>query len=201
MFTRLLALFGILLAASVAAHTPPETPAGQATEQPAGIESLARGTTFTSRQEQYQLLPEVRAARRRPGEHTAQQALRRLGTRDGDYLGTKGRYVLVRTSPQTVARLEKTPQAELYPTALNARTGGIGILPGTLIVQPRDMTKAAAIAADHGLEPVRTFAHLNATFYRVPPGKDLLAAAAALAVDVRVVSAEIEVLEHLRVPK
>lgn len=64
----------------------------------------------------------------------------------------------------------------------------------------KNMANAAAVASDHGLELVREFAHLQAVFYRVKPGQDVVAAAASLAADARVSSAEVEVIENMDVP-
>ncbi len=108
---------------------------------------------------------------------------------------------MFRAAGRADARLEASHGTTLYPTALNPRTGGIGILPGTLIVQPKDMNTVQAIASDHGLELVRAYAHLQTAFYQVKPGADLLAAAAALAGDARVKLAEPEVVEFVRVPR
>ena len=73
-------------------------------------------------------------------------------------------------------------------------------MPGTLKVSLKDMANAAAVAADHGLEVVHVFAHLQIAFYRVKPDQDVVAAAAELSADARVASAEVEVVEHLNVP-
>ena len=83
---------------------------------------------------------------------------------------------------------------------MNPRTGGIGIVPGTLNVKLKNNANAAALAADYGLEVVREFAHLKTVFYRVKTGQDVLTAAASLSADARVEQAEVEVIEHLNVP-
>ena len=73
-------------------------------------------------------------------------------------------------------------------------------MPGTLNVKLKNMGQAAAIAADHGLEVVRVFAHLKTAFFRVKTGRDVVAATATLTTDARVVSAEAEVIEHRYIP-
>ena len=88
-----------------------------------------------------------------------------------------------------------------YPTAYNSRTGGIGIVPGTLNVRLKNMRNATAVAKDHGLDVVRVFAHLQVAFYRVKPDQDVVAAAASLTADPRVESAEVEVIEHMAVAR
>ena len=62
------------------------------------------------------------------------------------------------------------------------------------------MADATAIASAFGLSVVREFAHLKVVYYQVKPGQDILAVAAALAADSRVLSAELEVVEHLAEP-
>jgi hypothetical protein len=173
----------------------------QAPNRSALLQTLSRGAEFTSQNERYQLLPEVQAVQRVARDASPQQAVVRAGATAGDLIETKAHFVIFRTTAQSTTHIQQSPDATLYPAAFNPRTGGIGILPGTVIVKPKDMGSAAAIANDHGLELVRAFAHLHIAFYRVKPGQDILAAVATLRTDARVQSAEIEVLEHLRVPR
>lgn len=201
MKTRLLALALAFLTLPVLAQTPRAAAPAQAANRAAIVQTLSHGAEFTSQNERYQLLPAARAAQRQPGEASAQQTVARHGASAGDFIETKGQFVVFRAAAQAGARLEASQGTTLYPTALNPRTGGIGILPGTLIVQPKNMNTAQAIANDHGLELVRAYAHLKTAFYRVKPGQDLLVAAAALAGDARVKLAEPEVIEFVRVPR
>ena len=83
---------------------------------------------------------------------------------------------------------------------MNENTKVIGILPGTIEVKPRNMAEVAAIAATFGLSVVRAFPHLNVVYYQAKPGQDILAIAASLAADSRVLRAELEVIEHLAEP-
>jgi len=161
------------------------------------LKTLNRGSSITSNNQQYQILPGVRAAESLAREQP-QQTLTRVG--GGKLIETKGSFVVFTAAQQSVASVTSINGATSYPTVLNTRTNGIGILPGTLSVKLKNMTSAAAVATDHGLEVVRIFAHLQTAFYRVKSGQDVVAAAAALTADPRVASAEVEVIEHIAVP-
>jgi len=156
------------------------------------------GQTITSNNQQYQLLPGVRATQSHANEQP-QQTLTRMG--GNNLVETKGAFVVFTASKPGAASLATVNGATTYPAALNPRTGGIGIVPGTLKVSLKDMASASAVAADFGLEVVYVFAHLQTAFYRVKPGQDVVAAVASLASDARVASAEVEVLEHMNVPQ
>ena len=155
------------------------------------------GATITSNNQQYQILPGVRATLSLQNEQP-EQALTRMG--GSKLIETKGAFVVFSAAQQSVPSLTSVNGETSYPAALNPRTGEIGILPGTLKVSLKDMANAAAVAADHGLEVVHVFAHLQIAFYRVKPGQDVVTAAAELSADARVASAEVEVVEHLNVP-
>lgn len=161
------------------------------------LSSQARGAVLNSNNEQYRLLPGVRASQGKSKEKP-QQTLSRVG--GGSVIETKGDYVVFTAAPQGAASVMNVNGANTYPTVLNARTGGVGILPGTLTVKLKNMATAAAVAADHGLELLRAIDHLQTAFYRVKAGQDVVAAAAALSADARVASAEAEVIEHVKVP-
>lgn len=160
------------------------------------MQTLSRGSTVTSNNQEYQILPGVRAVESRSNEQP-QQTLTRMG--GGKLIETKGPFVVFSAPDQSQASVTSV-NGTSYPTAFNPRTGGIGIVPGTLNVKLKNSANAAAIAADHGLEVVRVFAHLQTAFYRVKSGQDVVAVAAALAADARVESAEVEVIEHMNVP-
>lgn len=169
-----------------------------AADRTAALQTLKRGATVTvtSNSQQYQILPGVRAAESLAQEQP-QQTLTRMG--GGRMIETKGSFVVFTAAPQSPTSVT-TVNGTSYPTAFNPRTGGIGILPGTLTVKLKNMDNAAAVATDHGLEVVRVFAHLQTAFYRVKSGQDVVAAAALLTADPRVASAEVEVIEHIKTP-
>lgn len=168
-----------------------------ANQRAATLQALGRGATLSSNNEQYQVLSGARAVQSQP-QDTQQQAVARAG--GNQMIESKGSFVVYTAAPQGVASVAQVNGVTTYPTVLNARTGGIGILPGTINVKLKDMASAAAVGSDHGLELVRQFAHLQTAFYRVKPGQDVVAAGTALAADARVLSAEVEVLEHMNVP-
>lgn len=155
-----------------------------------------RGASLTSNGEQYQLLPGVRATTSLAAERP-QQTLARVG--GTAVVETKGNFVIYSASAQG-ASIAQAGIAITYPAVLNSRTGGVGILSGAVNVKLKNMGNAASVAADHGLELIHAFSHLQLASYRVKAGQDVVAAAAALAADARVASAEIEVLEHMNVP-
>ena len=155
------------------------------------------GSTITSNNQQYQVLPGVRATISLPNEQP-EQALTRMG--GNKLIETKGSLVVFSTAQQSVPSLTSVNGETSYPTALNPRTGEIGFMPGTLKVRLKDMANAAAVAADHQLDVVYVFAHLQVAFFRVRPGQDVVTAATDLSADPRVASAEVEVVEHLNVP-
>ena len=168
-----------------------------ATERATLLQTAVRGSNITSNSQEYQILHGVRAAERRSKEQP-QQTITRMG--GGKLVETKGSFVVFSAPEQSQASVTSV-NGTSYPTAVNASTGGIGIVPGTLNVRLKNMGNAAAVATEHGLEVVRIFAHLQTAFYRVKPGQDVVAAAAALAADARVESAEVEVIEHMSVPQ
>jgi hypothetical protein len=150
----------------------------------------------TSNNQEYQILPGVRAVERLDHEQP-QQALARMG--GGKLLETKGSFVVFSAVEQSQASVTSV-NGTSYPTAYNLRTGGIGIVPGTVRVMFKKHVNAAALAAEYGLDMVHIFAHLQTAFYRAKAGQDVVAAAAALSADARVESAEVEVIEHMNVP-
>lgn len=167
------------------------------TERAIILQTAGRGQALTSNNQQYQVLPGARAVKSLAQE-APQQTLARAG--GGKLIETKGSFVVFTAASQGAASVTSTNGATSYPTVLNTRTNGIGILPGTLSVKLKNVDSAAAVAADHGLDVVRVFSHLQTAFYRVKPGQDVVAAAASLSTDTRVTSAEVEVIEHVAVP-
>ncbi len=192
---RLIAL--LILFIALQAQAADRAATTSTTQRATILNAQSRGATVTSNRQQYQVLPGVRAAQSRKQEKP-QQTLARLG--GIKLIEAKGAFVVFTTAQQGTVSLMQVNGATSFPTVLNARTGGIGILPGTVSVKLKSMGSAAAIAADHGLVLVREFAHLQAAFYRVKPGQDVVAAVAALVADARVASAEVGGLEHMTYP-
>lgn len=165
-------------------------------ERAALLQAAGRGATISSNNQQYQILSGVRASESKAKEQP-QQTLSRMG--GGKLVETKGGFVVFTELPQSAASVMSV-NGTSYPTVINPRTGGIGIVPGTLSVKLKKNETANAVATDHGLDVVRVFAHLQTVFYRVKPGQDVVVAVAALSADARVESAEVEVIEHVNMP-
>jgi hypothetical protein len=194
---RLIAVLIAFLALPMLAQAADKAANAAATQRATVLKSQNRGATVTSNKQRYQILPGVRAAKIQPQERP-QQTLTRAG--GGQMIETKGPYVVFTAAQQGAVSVMQVNGAMSYPTVINSRTGGIGILPGTVRAQLKNVGSAAAIASYHGLELVREFAHLRTAFFRARPGQDVVAASASLAADSRVVSAEVDVLEHVNVP-
>ena len=150
---------------------------------------------------QYRLLPEVHAVEHGASAETPQEALSRIGESGAQVLETKGRLVLFRSAQQKPAFVERFAGAAVFPTVVNTRTGTLGVLTGTLVVKPKKLADAAAIATSHGLENGKEYPHLRTVFYRAKAGTDIADAAAALQADARIESAYPEIIEYVRVPK
>ncbi len=193
------------------------------------LSALASGPSFVSRGETFTVMPGVWAlpgaapARRAVGPEAA-QALTQRGVAFSRVLGSKGRFVLF-TEQQGAAAAqpqaaEAQPQAaeaqqhrvalrtlapssseRLHPVVWNARTRGMGIVLGNLLVTLRSMDQAEPIAAATGLHLAAHLDRLNLAIYRVEPGQDVMAAQQALAAQPAVAKVEIEILERVRVPK
>lgn len=172
-----------------------------AAEHAAMLETLQRGKQITIRNEQYQQLPEVVAVERKTDKETPQQAMAPLGASAGQIVETKGKLVLFRSPQKKAAFVEQMGGTTVYPTVLNIRTGTIGVLTGVLVVKPKSMADAAAIASSHGLEKVKEYPHLQTVFYRVKANMDIADLAARLQSDPRIENAYPEIIEHVRTPK
>jgi len=198
MIIRLLFL-GLWLASHAGLAQERYRPANpRAAERAAMLATLQKGKPIRGSSEHYRHLPEVRAVARGAGE-TPQEAVARAG--GGELLETKGRLVLYRSAQQRPALVESFAASTLYPTVLNPRTGRFGVLTGTLIVQPKNIADAAAIANSHSLETAKAYPQIRFVFYHTKPGADIADAAAALQADPRVETAYPEIIEYLRLPK
>jgi hypothetical protein len=196
---RFLAL-GLAFLASLGLAQESAKPAkARAAERAAMLETLQRGKEIKGSREQYRHLPEVYAVEHHPSAETPQEALARVGESNAQLVETKGRFVLFRSAQQKPALVGRVAGATVYPTVLNTRTGNFGVLTGTLVVKPKSMGDAAAIANSYGLEKGKEYAHLRTVFYRTKG--DIADAAAALQADARIESAYPEIIEYVRTPK
>src|SRR5712691_4927755 len=162
-------------------------------ERAAMLETLQKGKQIQGSRGQYRHVPEVLAVARGAKE-TPQEAIARIGAGGDQLLETKGRLVLFRSTQQKAASVEAVGGSAVYPVVLNTRTGTFGVLTGTLVVKPKSMIDAAAIANNHGLEKGKEYAHLQTVFYRVKAYTDVADAVAALQADQRVESAYPEII-------
>lgn len=197
---RPIALLIALFALPTVVQAADKSGFADATERAALLKSASPSVTVTviSNHQKYRILPGVRAAESLSQEPPQQTISRHSGKK---IVETKGSFVVFSTDPKSTVSVESANGGTTYPTALNSRTGGVGILTGTLTVKLNNMDNADAVAADHGLEVVRVFAHLQTAFFRVKPGQDVVAAVYSLTADPRVTSAEMEVIEHISVPQ
>jgi Open reading frame 2 N-terminal domain len=196
-----IAALGLLLIAPAALAQKYGQPARTgATERAAMVKTLERGKPIKGSREEYRHLAQVFAVVANSSE-TPEQAIARTGDSGAQLVEMKGRLVLYRSAQARAASVERFGKFNVYPTVVNARTGTLGVLTGTLIVKPKNMADADAIASSHGLEKIKAYPQLQTVFYRAKAGVDLADASAALQADPRVESAYPEIVEHVRVPK
>jgi len=190
-----------MLAASLAlAQESPKPAKAKAAERAAMLDTLQTGKQIQGSRDQYRHVPEVLAVAR--GTHeTPQEAIARIGAGGDQLLETKGRLVLFRSTQQKAASVEVAGGSAVYPVVLNTRTRTFGVLTGTLVVKPKNMADAAAVANSRGLEKGKEYPHLQTVFYRAKAGADIADALAALQADARIESAYPEIIEYVRVPK
>ncbi|HEY6721368.1 MAG TPA: hypothetical protein VI363_06995, partial [Burkholderiales bacterium] len=172
-----------------------------AAERAAMLETMHRGKDIKGSRERYQHLPELLAVERAASGETPQHAIARIGAGGAQVVETKGRLVLFRSAQQRPAVVQRVSGAPVYPTVLNTRTGNFGVLTGTLVVKPKSMSDATAIANGHGLEIGKEYPQLQTVFYRVKANTDIADAAAAVQADPRVENAYPEIIEYVRTPK
>ena len=191
----------LMFAAAAAPAQESREPARTAAERAAMLETLQRGKEIKGSREQYRHLPEVYAVEHHPSAETPQEALARVGESNAQLVEIKGRFVLFRSAQQNPALVARAAGTTVYPAVVNVRTGTLGVLTGSLVVKPKSMADAAAIAISHGLEKGKEYPHLQTVFYRVKADADIADVAAALQADPRVESAYPEIIENLRSPK
>jgi hypothetical protein len=160
-----------------------------------------KGSAFQSAGARYRVVGGMRAMMLAEGQ-SSDAALATVGASTTAIVETKGRFILFRgggAAPFASAMAVKG--ASTLPVVENVRTGGLGVVPGTLVVVVTPPFDAESIARDNQLELVRAFPGISTAVYRVPDGLDVQAVAATLATRPTVASAEIEVLEHFATPQ
>jgi len=172
----------------------------QAKERTAFLLSLDRGKLITANMQQYQHLPGVLAIERKDLQETPEEAVSRGGAAGAQIVETKRRLVLYRDGQRRPAWIERKAGISTYPTVLNTRTGTMGVLTGTLVVKPKNMSDAASVASSYGLEIIRAFPHLQTVFYRVRPNTDIADVVGTIQLDQRLENAYPEIVEHEAAP-
>ena len=172
-----------------------------AEQRDAMLETLLKGKYLIGdNEESYQHLPEMRAVLSTSLAETSQQVAARLEASGAQVVEIKGRYVLFHIPLMQPALLQGFGGSTNYAVVLNMRTKNFGVLTGVQVVVPRDMTDAAAIANNFGMEIVREYSHLRTVFYQVSPGIDIADLTAELQADYRIENAYPEIIEHLHEP-
>src|SRR6266700_5883435 len=197
---QIIALSFMLACSLAVAQESPKPAKAKAAERAAMLDTLQKGKQIQGSRGQYRHVPEVLAVARRTNE-TPEEAIARMGAGGEQLLETKGKLVLFRSTQRKPASVEGVGVSAVYPVVVNARTGTLGVLTGTLIVKPKSIADAAAIASSHGLEKGKEYPHLQTVFYRVKANADIADVAAALQADARIESAYPEIIESVRVPK
>jgi hypothetical protein len=171
-----------------------------AADRSAMLKSLDRGKRMKGSRDEYQYLPQVFAVARSSSSETPEQAIARVA-QGAELIETKGRLVLYRAAGAGGALVQRSGDSAVYPTAINTRTGALGVLTGELVVKPKNISDADAIASGHGMEKVKAYPQLGTVFYKVKAGADIADVSAAVQADPRVESAYPEVVERVRVPR
>jgi hypothetical protein len=197
---RIAALTLLLFASAGFAQDYQKAGKARAAERAAMLQTFERGKLLKGSREQYQHLPQVFAVALANSSETPEQAIARIEN-GAQLVEIKGRLVLFRSAQVKPALVEHAGSAAVYPTVVNTRTGTLGVLTGALVVKPKNLAEADAIANSHGLEKGKEYAHLQTVFYRVKANTDIADVAAALQADPRVESAYPEIIEYVRTPK
>jgi hypothetical protein len=198
---RIAALCLMLIPPAALAQKYGESAKTGAVERTAMLKTLERGKQMKGSREQYQHLTQVFAVALENSSETPEQAIARVGGSGAQLVETKGKLVLYREQMAGPAQIKRAGGTTVYPTAMNVRTGSLGVLTGVLIVKPKNMADAEAIGSSHGLEKSKAYPQLQTVFYKAKAGADLADVSASLQADPRVESAYPEIVEHVRVPK
>ena len=198
---RIFAVCLMLVAPAALAQKYQSSGKASASERSTMLAKLERGKQVKGSHDAYQQLPQVFAVALANSSEQPQAAIARASESGAQLVETKGRLVLYRSATSRPAALRSAGSTSVFPTVLNVRTGTLGVLTGTLIVRPKSMSDADAIASTHGLEKSRAYPQLQTVFYKVKPGADIADVSAALQADPRIEVAYPEIIEHVRVPK
>jgi hypothetical protein len=173
------------------------------------VASSHLGESFRSNnRESYQVVVGLRAVPR--GEASADAQMAGLRMAPSDLVEEKGPFLIVQRPPSTgtpaarvrdagaVAMIDGT---EARPVVVNTRTGQLGFMTGNVVVKLRNPGDAAALAEANGLELTYVAAAIRYAYFRVPAGRDVVAAAKVLRSAAGVESANPEVIETFKVTR
>ncbi len=173
------------------------------------VASSQLGETFLSiNRESYRVVVGLRAVSR--GEERAESRMAALGMPPADLVEVKGPVLIVKRPAPTgtpAARLRaagavgEANGSPASPVAVNTRTGRFGFLTGIVVVELRSPEEAATLARANGLELRYVADGIGYAYFRVPAGRDVVAAAKALRSAPGVESADPEVIETFKVTR
>ncbi len=151
----------------------------------------------------YDLLGDVRAARGQP-EGLPAAELQRLGLEATEVLSTVGPFIVYRAA-RSLRGGPAAPQlapsgTPTFSVVRNARTGTLGIVLGTIVVQLQPRASAQTVAAAYGLILENALPRSGRAYLRVPDDVDPFEMAQILADDAAVLTAAAEIVEHVAVP-
>jgi hypothetical protein len=195
-----IAALGLLLALPAFAQKYSRPVDAGPADRAAMLKTLERGKSVKGSSGQYRHLPQLAAVALQGDSETPEQAVARIGESGAEIVETKGKLVLFRSARTRTASVEGEGKVKTLPAVVSARSGALGVLTGVVIVKPRDMADADAIASSHGLEKAKAYPQLQTVFYRAKAGTDIADVSAALQADTRVEIAYPEIIEHVRKP-
>jgi len=154
------------------------------------VAAAPKGAAFKSAGQEYRVVPTIRAVKI-TGNASAAASLSALGAGQGDLLEKKGPYALFVERGGEAA----TATSQTVGVAVNARSGQLGVITGTITARVGSAAAAQAAAKGAGLALELVSPASGYAFFRAPQGSDVLAAAAALAARPEVKGVEVEVRE------
>jgi hypothetical protein len=200
-------LFALVVLASLPATGLAAPSADPAARRAQIVSSAEKGASFQAGRQTYRVVVGLRATARGPS--TAEERLATLGVPAADLLESRGSLVIYRKAAAgrtTSARISaasavvSVDQDSTFPVVLNYRTGQLGALSGVVVVKLAPGADAQALAQANGLAVDYVAEGIGYAYLRVPDGRDVVAAAAALARDKRARSAHPEVRETFPAP-
>jgi hypothetical protein len=198
---KMIASMLLVLPAAAWSQTPgPQGLAPQA--RAALVQSSPKGASFKSGGQTYQVVGGLRAT---AGRGTPEERLSSVGVASSDLVEEKGPFLIYRSGTAAAgakvsAMATAVNRFQTFPVVVNTRTGRLGVAANVLIVRLTSVGQAAALAETSGLTLDFVAERLGIAFFTVPDGRDIQSAAAAVAKDSRVKSAEVEVREYFAVP-